>query len=668
MKKIHFDGQDFWLMTACPDWDHPVRLTLEMAGETAIGLSDRESGRSVFEKLRVAEFAYSTWLDGANARGFVRSLQQKVAEPCLIPVWPLARPSTEFSGQPWRAQYYACYELVDGDVVFLAQWQGRSTLVHSATTSKSFTVPCIVGDFVDGGPSLIAEDDELLSIDLAFQEKALAHYALEIVDMAYESGPEPDYWPMGADAPTLFPLGIDWTQAPTSGVQRATDRQKVGYSRLPTETVHGGWPVKEYEWTAQCMSANDVARLGGFFQEMGGIAGRFWVPGTTALCQVEEDVAAAAYSLTVAGDESIYVGSWLAVVDPFLDSFQVTRVAARSEGLLDLVLPVANVVASRASVVEAVLARFSKTKLSLTFTSDESAMASLVLRELPWESRGLYPETMGRQAMRTSLYQLKDMSSGQEWRYTSFERELSWDGNSFEPYPITHGNMKQTVTLEDDCPLEAEVRSGSPFLALLQLKIPRLQIKVIRVKLSGGNVSEVLRTFIGEAHQAKVSGRVLKCTVKGQSREIDGIFPRMRFSRLCSYCLFSEGCGLSKAAWTISANITSITAGGKTLGMNLYSVVPISADFFAWGYLSFGGVKTMIRSNTALSSGSIVMEVEPIPGIALGDLVTVVPECDGRAETCRAFGNFENFGGNMVADGNLSLVKVGTNQTAGGKK
>ena len=76
----------------------------------------------------------------------------------------------------------------------------------------------------------------------------------------------------------------------------------------------------------------------------------------------------------------------------------------------------------------------------------------------------------------------------------------------------------------------------------------------------------------------------------------------------------------------------------------------------------------MIRANSAQIGTAITMQIEPLPGLSIGATVTCVPECDGRPQTCKVFNNYANFGGNVVADGNLSLIKISNNQASGGKK
>ena len=149
--------------------------------------------------------------------------------------------------------------------------------------------------------------------------------------------------------------------------------------------------------------------------------------------------------------------------------------------------------------------RFSKTQLTLTYDTDESAQALLRFREVPWETLGVEGEAMGQQLPRTSLYTLRDDVSGAVWRYTSYERALMWSGAAFIPYPITHGAMVQTITLEDECSLQAELRDGSALMDVFRLRVPRLTVMIERVELNAvREPATVLRTFSGYATDIKV--------------------------------------------------------------------------------------------------------------------------------------------------------------------
>ena len=140
---------------------------------------------------------------------------------------------------------------------------------------------------------------------------------------------------------------------------------------------------------------------------------------------------------------------------------------------------------------------------------------------------------------------------------------------------------------------------------------------------------------------------------------VGGLFdlqhPRCIVQTSCNVALFSAPCGLSRAQWTCSATYSSspsfnaITVHIGAYGSGIVSLA-IVANWLANGAVTIiTGGKTYvlgITSNDASDgSDNIVIYLDRTPPVAPsgGDVVTFVPACDGKWNTCKSFGNGVNF-------------------------
>src|SRR5690606_23692190 len=120
-----------------------------------------------------------------------------------------------------------------------------------------------------------------------------------------------------------------------------------------------------------------------------------------------------------------------------------------------LAAPLADAVDAGTAVVSVVaLARHSGDELELSFRSPEFASARLAWLEVPeeyipgaGETRGT---TLGADSLRAWLYKVTVDHAGSTdvYRYTSFERDLSVDSESWAAVPMTHSEIAQSIRLD----------------------------------------------------------------------------------------------------------------------------------------------------------------------------------------------------------------------------
>lgn len=146
---------------------------------------------------------------------------------------------------------------------------------------------------------------------------------------------------------------------------------------------------------------------------------------------------------------------------------------------------------------------------------------------------------------------------------------------------------------------------------------------------------------------------------------------RGRYQTGCRHLLFGPGCGLQRDQWTTQVTVTFVPTpsyvqpgdqyffefetshppsgwpGGYLVGD------PIWGEYWAMGYAVCPGKgRAMINWSELIEltgSGTYtggVLAVRPIPGLAVGDVVTLVPGCNKTLQHCAdKFANLANYGG-----------------------
>jgi hypothetical protein len=265
--------------------------------------------------------------------------------------------------------------------------------------------------------------------------------------------------------------------------------------------------------------------------------------------------------------------------------------------------------------------------------------------------------------------------------FTSYEQDLSTETLSWEAIPITHGAVKRSIDLQDECTIEAEITRCPVLLAHWRKETGTVDVAIERAEVSGQTVINRQVVFAGEVR--KLTSRGTKAMVScGIPRVFDAVLPRARFAPVCQWSLYSVPCGLVSGDWTFEARVADVGTPGYPFTFVVDSItrqngeaLPSgfgSANWFAWGGLKSDDDTVAIRQSSAVSGGSMALTLarDPNPMLTVGEIVQLRPGCDGLPETCGSkFDNFLNWGGARVAAANLSLVKVNLpGGDSGGKK
>jgi len=686
MREVTVDGKTAWLVDHPSDWlVLPIlRLTVPVSIER--GMTGRENRRPAGATLR-AEMEWQSVLPAAAAQSLLSGLQAYAGVPLIVPVWPLAT----CAGDPEELA------LVGG---LLVAWRKEATewAIGSSIgdpTAWEWIAPAIVGAF-GRAPEAFALSPELFRVSFSVQEDGPAAYALTPPAYTFLPGPSlPD-----GTHPSVFPWPVNWTNATRAATaDLEIDRRDLGPGRESASAIYPQEAERPVEGLITLSGSTDIALfLAWWFQEGGNAAGH-WTSSLAAPTRLVADSLAGATQLTVAAAGALQPELAILLHTSYGPT-EAARIASVAGNQVTLAAPLANAwEADEAVLMPLMLARHARAVVELTFYSLGLAETRMAWREVSAEDvlpvdevRG---STIGRLPERAWLYTLHMDRIGavSTERFTSYEDDLVSAGEFFVSRPCDHSEIRQTIRLDrDEITLSLRWWPGCPLSAFLPGKLDTLVRLVIEAcEPKNGQGLNPRQRFNGQITGVEFDGPYLQASAAGASSLFDRQVPALLFSRICNWDVYGRGCGLAKADWQFFAQVQSVV--GTRLVLHNFTaptgtggVMPpglnTQVDWFALGILARGdGLSaSFISRSSTFSAGILTVELDRSlsPQVIPGATVSLVPGCDGRSATCRAyvavsnpegkFNNFARFGAfPEIPETNPVVQPMGT-PTGGGKK
>lgn len=211
--------------------------------------------------------------------------------------------------------------------------------------------------------------------------------------------------------------------------------------------------------------------------------------------------------------------------------------------------------------------------------------------------------------------------------------------NSYVPSPIKH----ETIAANDDLGvgglrilMPADDARTNPVVNLFRGTTPTGVVEFQLQRVSQGTAA-VARTFLGDVVSAEFIGSQCALTVQPKLGAFKQRVLRQLYQAPCNHTLYDQFCGIVKANFSSAATVTAIAADGVTLTV---PVASLQADgYYLGGQLQFGSRHGFIVAH----SGSTLVLLRPVPGLAVSSSVTISAGCDRSIETCAAkFSNIPN--------------------------
>jgi uncharacterized phage protein (TIGR02218 family) len=652
-----------------PNFAQPYHLSASLPVYIERGKTGREARVGLGDTLRLS-VSFSCLLESSAVSDARNALQALNTQPVLLPLWVAKRHQGD--SHPVSADWWAVYR------------DGQTTQIYSTGSIPSglgasdWIVPIMVGILAEWpDPELM--HSELVNVSFVFAENTAQTLTID----TYQA---PVWISVGGVYPTLFPWRPNLSIVPRgSGARVEIDRQHVGKARSTADAFYAQ-PSYRRETRSYTLQDNDPWSFLRYWLD--NATAPVWLRGELSESRLSADVASGQTSIAVDSPTAIGSNSF-ALLDDGTHQAPL-KITGQTLSTWSLAYGVNGSFSKDSTqILGLMLSRFDDQSVSMRFEHDTLAHVDLRWREVPWETITPAGETPGitTGSVPTSayLYEFSCAIQGatQSYRFTDFERPLTYGGNTYDQQPFEHGDIIERLGLERQrITIKSRTFTGNPLLLLVpfQLETP-LMVEITEVDVSGSTASNPRTVFYGEVSGARLSGPFIDAEAESLPSLFERKVPRLLMQPTCNWALFDAGCGLNKSAFEYLAKVGSWTTSGLALVVNnitLASVaqVGLAAHLFAGGYAIIGtGAAQQFRligDNAAQSGSNLTLTLgTPLWGtIAAGVDVKLYPGCDGRYDTCNTkFANKARFGGfPFTPIGNPSFIRVAKSQSSGGKK
>lgn len=234
--------------------------------------------------------------------------------------------------------------------------------------------------------------------------------------------------------------------------------------------------------------------------------------------------------------------------------------------------------------------------------------------------------------------------SGSFYAYTNADREITHDGVTFKPIPISRENYRssgktEAANMTIKCPLKAD-------LANLFLDYPPTQPVTVTVWQGhlGDTQQEFLVVWLGRILSTAREGdeAVLSCSSTIISLKRPGL--RRNYQYSCPHVLFGDQCKASRPAASTTATVIAITPQGLTLSPGWQGEWPL--ERFAGGMIRWtGNIGTEYRTILRVEPSGLLRFIGPLRSLEAGSQLTIMRGCNHLMDGCNTHNNINNFGG-----------------------
>jgi uncharacterized phage protein (TIGR02218 family) len=230
------------------------------------------------------------------------------------------------------------------------------------------------------------------------------------------------------------------------------------------------------------------------------------------------------------------------------------------------------------------------------------------------------------------------------FRFTSFQRDVVWQGLSYTSVTISRSNTgasiedvagQVTITL----PIDNEVP---------QLFVRNVPGKVGSVQIFRAHINdpaeEIVVLFDGFVANVSLDGELeAKVLCNPQTKIFDRSAPRIQFMSLCGHILYDERCKVNIALFTFTGLVSALV--NNVITVNGAGAVGL-ADHFTGGFARFPSASTDDARLILTQSGDDMTLLIPFAENVLGQNIDLFAGCDRSLATCDSkFAAVPNYGG-----------------------
>lgn len=226
--------------------------------------------------------------------------------------------------------------------------------------------------------------------------------------------------------------------------------------------------------------------------------------------------------------------------------------------------------------------------------------------------------------------------------YTSSDAAVTFNGDTYSPFPITRGAIKKSSSIEA-IQLEIIAEGSLPFAEVFRVQAPLITIQIVIYQyFSATEYSVIWKGRVGAAHW---QGNEVTLTS-------DNVFTSLRRTGLrrmiqlqCPHTLYGTECRVLKSNWE---TITSASSVGNT-SIIVPSAVGRPDNYYAGGEVSWirDGITERRLIRASVGASGVLTLAGFVIGLAPGQEIRLYPGCDHSigSNGCAKFGNTLNYGG-----------------------
>lgn len=621
-------GEVGWLFLLPPEMSAGCSLRLQSDIFEERGATGRSARRPSDPTITI-EFDWQSELVGAEVTAVRNALLAYQNEPVVVPCWPLAVAGTAYSyGTTPQGGYMLAWN-ESGSYQFF-------TGAVSSPTSWDWIAPAVFGYF-SRKPGAKATQTDFVRYEFRFAEDSPATWALG----PFPASPGVSGPAIGGYTPPGFPFELNWAQSPEAGSAGVVvSRDDIGPGRRSLQTFYPN--LAERTVKGQIL-ATDPWALICWWAAQGGPVQSQWVSTHLSAGLLTANAAAGASVVNLSNQSGVVAGAVLAFsVNGTLFYRKVASVAG-GDVALTATLPIACPYEGTV-VCLAMLGRHISETLEIQWAGPEYFTAKLDWVELREEYAIPGGETLGttigRKAGKPYLLEISSVQPVAEvlWRVTDWSNGITLgDGRSFGYATIAVGERTRNIDLSDQSlRLTLPWVAGSPLANFLPgQSFRRLFAKLYTVSVAAdGTVGTAEQEWYGEIVDCGYAGPKMDVQVSGPNRVFDRQVPSDGFGKTCNAHLFDTRCGVSKAAWTVTASVVSTSGNSLVFGSasrpgGAMTALQV-AGAFSLGSLKWvdGGVTKVVGIYASSYSSNYTLTLREPTAIPNGTSITVIPGCD----------------------------------------
>jgi len=226
---------------------------------------------------------------------------------------------------------------------------------------------------------------------------------------------------------------------------------------------------------------------------------------------------------------------------------------------------------------------------------------------------------------------------GQHWRYTSYDKDIVYGGNTFTPTVVARGSVRYDAQLEVTTLRVAFGYVYDPvimYIAQNPVEVVWIDIQKYYEDVSPPETSVI---FIGQIKTVSFEGNEAQATCVGFEHYLNQKIPKYRYQTGCNNDLFDSFCLVDPDDYLLSTTITAVDTAGVILTSSDFALQ--DDGYYTRGHVQWGDYRRMIVHH----EGSDITIRFKIPDFTSGQAVDAWPGCDRQLLTC--YEKFNNVDG-----------------------